>query len=155
MAWRVASSIAVVAIVAAYAVGSGRWVATSGEWYRSLEQPWWQPPAWVFGVIWPYNFLAITVVGIALAMSASPPRVVAVVVLLAVTVALAIAWAWLFYGPHALTAAAVALTAAAVLTIPITAIATLQQAWMGLVLAPYQVWVLLAASLSWGYAVRG
>jgi benzodiazapine receptor len=155
MAWRIVAAVAVVVLVIVYAVGSGRWVSTGSAWYLSLEQPWWQPPSWVFGLIWPYNFLVIIIVGIAITQKASAPRVIATLVLLAVTVTLAIAWAYLFYVPHELTQAAIALTAAAVLTLPITVIAFGQQLWMGLLLVPYQVWVLLAASLSWGYVAKG
>ena len=154
MAWRIVAAVAVVILVIVYAVGSGRWVSTGSAWYLSLEQPWWQPPSWVFGLIWPYNFLVIIIVGIAITQKASAPRVITTLVLLAVTVTLAIAWAYLFYVPHELTQAAIALTAAAVLTLPITAIAFGQQLWMGLLLVPYQVWVLLAASLSWGYVAK-
>ena len=155
MAWRIVAAVAVVILVVVYAVGSGRWVSTGSAWYLSLEQPWWQPPSWVFGLIWPYNFIVIIIVGIAITQKASAPRVITTLVLLAVTVILAIAWAYLFYVPHELTQAALALTAAAVLTLPITIIAFGQQLWMGLLLVPYQVWVLLASSLSWGYVAKG
>ena len=46
-----------IALVVFYAVGSGLWVNTGDNWYRSLNAPTWQPPNWVFGVIWPYNFI--------------------------------------------------------------------------------------------------
>lgn len=153
MAWRIGAVAASVVLVVLYAVGSGRWVSTGSSWYLALEQPWWQPPPWVFGLIWPYNFLMLIVVGIAVSLRASPPRVTALLVILAVTVALAIAWAYLFYVPHELTWAAVCLTGAAVLTLPIVGIAFGQALWMGLVLLPYQVWLFLATSLSWGYVV--
>lgn len=154
MAWRIAATVAVVVLVIVYAVGSGRWVSTGGSWYLSLDQPWWQPPSWVFGLIWPYNFLVIIIVGIAITQTASPPRIITTLVLLAVTVTLAITWAYLFYVPHDLIQAALALTAAAILTIPIVVIAFGQQLWMGLLLVPYQVWLFLAASLSWGYVAK-
>lgn len=152
MIWRWAAVAAVVLLVIVYALGSARFVATGSSWYLSLEQPWWQPPPWVFGVIWPYNFLMLILVGIGVSWSAPPPRVVALLVLLAVSIALAIGWSYLFYGPHDLLWAAIALTAAAVVTLPIIGIAFSQTLWMGLVLLPYQVWLFLAASLSWGYA---
>ena len=151
MTWRALAVAAVIITVVVYAVGSGAWVSTGGAWYVALDKPWWQPPPWVFGVIWPYNFVALAVVGSVIAWTAAPARVIAVIALLAVTVALAIAWAYLFYGPHELTSAAVALTSAAVLTLPIMVIAFAQRWWLGLLLVPYQVWVALAASLSWGY----
>lgn len=153
-AWRIAAATAVVAIVIVYAVSSGRWVATSGSWYQSLEQPWWQPPPWVFGLIWPYNFVILTIAGIAIAWNTGVGRVVTLLVLLVATVALALGWAYLFYVPHELTAAALCLTGAAVLTLPITALAFGQAVWLGVLLIPYQVWLFLAASLSWGYAAN-
>ncbi len=123
MAWRIGAVAATVVLVVVYALGSGRWVSTGSSWYLSLEQPWWQPPPWIFGLIWPYNFLMLIVVGIAVSWTASPPRVVALLALLAITVALAIAWAYLFYAPHELTWAAICLTGAAVLTLPIVGVA--------------------------------
>jgi len=152
--WRIGAAAAAVILVVVYAIGSGRWVSTGSAWYLSLEQPWWQPPPWVFGLIWPYNFLMLIVVGIALSLKAPPGRVTALLVLLAATVALAIAWAYLFYVPHELAWAALALTAAAVLTVPIVGIAFGQAVWMGAVLVPYQIWLFLATSLSWGYVAR-
>lgn len=154
MTWRLAAAALVVVLVVIYAVGSGRWVSTGSSWYLSLEQPWWQPPPWVFGLIWPYNFLVIIIVGIAITQTASPPRIITTLALLTLTVALAITWAYLFYEPHLLTAAAVALTAAAALTLPIIVIAFGQAIWMGALLVPYQIWLFLAASLSWGYALK-
>jgi len=154
MTWRAIAVAAVIITVVVYAVGSGVWVSTGSAWYLALDKPAWQPPSWIFGVIWPYNFVVIGVVGSVVAWNAAPARVVAVLLLLGITVALAIAWAYLFYVPHELTWAAVALTATAVLTLPITAIAFAERWWLGALLVPYQVWVALAASLSWGYVAK-
>lgn len=154
MTWRAIAIAAVILTVVIYAVGSGAWVSTGSAWYLSLDRPAWQPPPWVFGLIWPYNFVAIGVVGSVIAWNAAPARVVAVLALLAVTVALALAWAYLFYVPHELTWAAIALTATAVLTLPLTALAFAERWWLGVLLVPYQVWVALAASLSWGYVAK-
>ena len=68
MTLRVVGAIAAVAIVLVYAVGSGRYVATNGAWYLSLEAPPWQPPNAVFGLAWTYNFTALAAVGIVLAL---------------------------------------------------------------------------------------
>jgi len=149
---RVFIVLAVIAAVIAYAILSGAWVSTSGGWYQSLEQPSWQPPPWVFGVIWPYNFLVLIVVGVAMALGAPLSQAWAYLGLLVLTAALAVGWAYLFYVPHALIAAAVALTAAALLTIPLTALGFIGRGWLGLLLIPYQVWLVLAASLSLAYA---
>lgn len=154
MTWRAVAVAAVIITIVVYAVGSGALVSTGSTWYLALDKPAWQPPSWIFGLIWPYNFVAIGVVGSVIAWNAAPARVIAVLVLLAVTVAFALTWAYLFYGPHQLTGAAIALTATAVLTLPIVAIAFAERWWLGVLLVPYQVWVAIAASLSWGYVAK-
>lgn len=156
MAWRTLAAVVAVALVAAYAVGSGRWVATGSTWYLSLAQPAWQPPPWVFGLIWPYNFTMLAVLGVVISLRAPGSRVTLWLVALAASAAFAVAWAYLFYGPHALVAAAVSLSIAAVLTGVLTWVAAERSGWALLAMAPYQVWVVLAATLSWGYvALQG
>lgn len=146
-------AVLVIGAVIGYAVMSGVWVNTSGGWYQSLTQPAWQPPPWVFGLIWPYNFLVLIVVGVAMALGAPLGQAWAYLGLLIASAALAIGWAYLFYVPHALMPAAVCLTAAALLTMPLVAISFLGRGWLAALLVPYQIWLFLAASLSWGYAM--
>jgi tryptophan-rich sensory protein len=150
-AWRLAGVIVAVAAVIAYAVLSGVWVGTDSGWYRSLEQPAWQPPSWVFGLIWPYNFIVLAVVSGVVSWQAPPLRVGVLLTFLFASVGAALAWAYLFYVPHDFVPSAVALSAAAVLTVPIVIIAFLSSWVWGALLMPYQIWVALAASLSWGY----
>lgn len=142
---------AAVLLVVIYAVGSGRWVATASDWYQSLSQPPWQPPPPVFGLAWSYNFLVLAIVGVVLSLQASTGTVGWFLGLFAVSIGFALAWAWLFYGPHDLTAAAVALTACAAITIPMVVLAWREQWWLGALLVPYQAWLIVASSLSWGY----
>ena len=151
MAWRIVGAIIAVGLVISYAVGSGRWVTTGSQWYLSLQQPAWQPPPAVFGLAWSYNFIALAVVGVVMALRATPARTVAFLITLAVSIALAITWAYLFYGPHSLVPAAVALTTCAVLTIVPVALAFAERTWLGWVLVPYLLWLAIATSLSWGY----
>lgn len=149
--WRIVAIVAVVVLVVGYAVMSGVWVGTDTSWYRSLVQPSWQPPSWVFGLIWPYNFIALATVGAVIAGRAPALRVGVLIVFLLASIGVALVWAYLFYVPHELTTAAIALSAAAVLTVPILVIAFLTGPLWGALLIPYQVWLILAASLSWGY----
>jgi len=151
---RISAAVASTALVVGYAVGSGRWVATGDVWYRSLEQPPWQPPSAVFGIIWPYNFAALIAAGIAVALSGSPAARTVWLVGLALSVAAALAWARLLFAGHSLWPAAVALIASAVLTVPIVVAAWNARTWAGAILLPYNVWVALAASVSVGYALR-
>ena len=142
-----------VLVIALYATLSGLSVSSGTEWYESLAQPPWQPPAWVFGVIWPLNFLALLVAGVLMAR-ADPARAVPALIVFAVSVGFALAWSFLFYGPHALTASAVALGLAAVLTWVLFALAIRLIGLPGLVLLPYSIWVSLATSLAVWYAVN-
>jgi tryptophan-rich sensory protein len=149
--WRVASMVLAVALVVGYAIGSGRWVTTGSDWYLSLEQPAWQPPPAVFGLAWSYNFIALAIVGVVMAGSAAPARVGIFLGTLAMTFALAITWAYLFYVPHALVASALALSACAALTLVPLALAFAERPWLGWILVPYEIWLVIATSLSWGY----
>ena len=142
-----------VLVVVLYASLSGLSVSTGTDWYENLPQPGWQPPDWVFGVIWPLNFLALIVAGIVMAR-ADPARASAALVVLAVSVGFALAWSFLFYGPHALTASAVALGLAAVLTWVLFVLAVRIIGLAGLVLLPYSIWVSLATSLAVWYALN-
>ena len=151
--WRIGAVALVIAAVIAYAVLSGVWVGTDSSWYRSLQQPSWQPPPWVFGVIWPYNFLALATVSSVIAWQAPAQRVIVLIIFLLASIACAVAWAYLFYVPHDLVLAAITLSAAAVLTVPIVVIGFLTVALWGFALVPYVVWLALAASLSWGYVL--
>lgn len=153
MAWRLIGAAVAVLLVVGYAIGSGRWVASGSPWYVSLQQPAWQPPNAVFGLAWTYNFLALAVVGVVMALNASPRRAAVFLGVLAASIVLAVLWAYLFYGPHHLVAAAIALTAATVITLVPVSLAFAQTPWLGWILVPYQAWLVIATSLSWGYAV--
>lgn len=155
MTLRIAAASVIVIFVIVYATLSGRWVATGGSWYQSLEQPAWQPPSFVFGLIWPYNFVMLIVVGVVISLNAVPAKIAVFIGALGLSVVLALTWAQQFYVPHNLTAAAIALTAAALVTLPLLVIAFSERIWLGVVLIPYQVWLFVAASLSWGYVANG
>jgi tryptophan-rich sensory protein len=115
-------------------------------------RPSWQPPDIVFGLIWPYNFVALAIVGVIVAQRGSPAEVGAWLGVAAVSVVCALAWAYLFYGPHRLGAAAIALGLAALLTVVLVAVTWTVTRGGALALMPYLVWVSLATSLAAGYA---
>lgn len=150
--WRLVAAVIAVSLIVIYAVGSGRWVATGSAWYLGLQQPAWQPPPAVFGLAWSYNFIALGIVGVAMALQASATSAVSFLVSLALSIALALTWAYLFYVPHSLVAAAVALTCTAIITVLPVVLAFVERAWLGWLLVPYLLWLVIATSLSWGYA---
>lgn len=138
-------------VLAVYVVGSGVWVRTGDAWYRSLERPAWQPPDVVFGLIWPYNFVMLAVVGTLVALNAQTGRWLWTVTF-SLSVVGALAWAYLFYVQQSPAASAWALGAAAAFTIPMVVMAFRMNVWAGVAMIPYQVWLVLATSLAVGYA---
>jgi len=141
-----------VALVAIYSVGSGIWVNTGDNWYRELNSPSWQPPDWVFGVIWPYNFIVLGWAAIRVAQSATAAVNITYLVIFGLSVICALIWAYQFYRPHNLAAASMALTLAAILTLPVLVITFRESNVVGFALVPYQLWVATASALSWSYS---
>ncbi|MGA1362529.1 MAG: TspO/MBR family protein [Ilumatobacteraceae bacterium] len=141
-------------LVLVYAFGSGVWVSSGDDWYRSLVRPPWQPPDVVFGIIWPYNFVVVGVAGWVVASRASLTSQVVWLCSLVVSVAAALLWAQRFYVAHSLGVASVSLVVCAAVTVPLLVVAFRMSLPLGLAMVPYQVWLFLAASLSLGYAAQ-
>lgn len=146
------SAIIGVALVFIYAIGSGLWVNTGDNWYRSLNSPSWQPPDFIFGIIWPYNFVVLGIAAVLIAQRATTAITLTYLAFFALSVACALTWAYQFYRPHNLGFAAVALLLTAVLTLPMLVIAFRTSLSVGIALVPYQLWLATAATLSYGYS---
>lgn len=142
------------AIIAAYAIVSGRWVATDAEWYRSLPRPAWQPPSIVIGIIWPYNFAMLIVATWLVSSRLSSTHQLVWLMSLTLSVGAALTWARLFYGPHSLLTSAFALVLATLFTLPLLVIAFRVSPALGIAFVPYQLWLALATSLAFGYATQ-
>ena len=151
MTFRTVAAAAGIALVLIYMIGSSLWVNTGDNWYRDLAKPSWQPPSFIFGLIWPYNFVVIGIASVLIAQRASKVTTSIYLAFFALSVAAALIWAFQFYRPHNFLASAIALTAAALLTLPMTYIVATVSIPMAIAFAPYQIWVAIAASLSWGY----
>jgi len=142
------------AIIAVYAIVSGRWVATDAEWYRTLPRPWWQPPSFLFGIIWPYNFAMLIVATWLVASRLSNTHQIVWLLSLTLSVVAALTWAHLFYVPHSLLASAFALVLATLFTLPLLVIAFRASTVLGITFVPYQLWLAVATSLAFGYAAQ-
>ncbi len=149
----IASTIGII-LVLLYAIGSGIWVSSSPGWYSTLNRPPWQPPDFVFGLIWPYNFIMLGVASFSVVQNLSRPQVLFWLSCFALSVVAALTWAYQFYVPHNLTIAAIALIITALLTLPILYLTFKASLVIGLLLVPYQVWVAIASTLAWGYSTR-
>ena len=140
---------AAIAIVIAYAGFSGLWVENSGTWYESLRRPWWQPPNFVFGLIWPYNFIMLAILGWNIAGTEFGGWWLTA---FALSVLAATLWSYLFYKARNLDAAAIALVISALTTLPMTYLTAQFSTFATVFFLPYQLWILVAASLATGYA---
>jgi benzodiazapine receptor len=149
--WRTVSAVIGIAFVLLYAGGANYWNKQDG-WYQSLNQPSWQPPGFVFGLIWPYNFIVIGIALWVISSKASPALVAAAVTLFAVSVIVALRWSYLFYEVHDFRGATISLFTTAILTIPFLAITFSQSIKVGIALIPYQIWIFTAAALNASYA---
>ena len=149
---RIAVGILGTALIAIYAIGSGRLVATDTQWYRSLSKPAWQPPGIVVGLIWPYNFAMLIVATWVVANRLSSTHQLVWLISLALSVSAALSWAWLFFTPHSLLASAVALVLATLFTLPLLVISFRASFALGIAFVPYQLWLALATSLAFGYS---
>jgi len=89
-----------IAIVAIYVIGSGLWVNTGDNWYRTLNQPSWQPPGYIFGIIWPYNFIVLGIAAVTIAQRATTTTTLIYLSFFALSVACALIWAYQFYHPQ-------------------------------------------------------
>lgn len=51
-------------LLAFFALSIGGALTTTGEWYASLQRPWFQPPDWAFPVAWTALFALMAVAGV-------------------------------------------------------------------------------------------
>ena len=117
-----------------------------GEWYDRLRKPKWNPPKWVFPVVWTilYAFIAVAgwlvwgEVGFGL-----------LIVIWIIQLILNAAWSWFFFGLKRMDLAFidvsgmwVAVAAFIILAWPVSTTASL-------LFVPYLLWVSTAALLNW------
>ena len=137
-----------------YAFGSGIWVSSSPGWYSTLNRPSWQPPSAFIGLIWPYNFAVLGIASYQVSRTLTRIENLSWLVFFGLSIAAALTWAYQFYVPHNFLYASIALTSAALLTLPVLLLTFRASMAMGLLLVPYQIWVAIAASLAWGYLAK-
>jgi len=148
------SRIALVAAPAIVLLGSASgWLSGSGcgnAWFAALQKPFFMPPGWAFGVVWPILYLLM---GIALAMVlAEPPspRRRKALILFFIQLALNFAWSPIFFAAHDIT-----LGKYVIFVMTVTAAAAAGQFMRlkrraGLLLIPYLAWLIFAATLNSG-----
>lgn len=148
--WRIACVVIGIVLVLLYAGGANYWNQPDG-WYQSLQKPAWQPPGFVFGIIWPYNFIIIGIALYSIAFQARPAVVALALSLFAASVFFALRWSYLFYFEHNFSSAGNSLLATTILTLPLLAIVFSVSWRIGLAFIPYQIWIAVATALNYEY----
>ena len=154
MDFKLIAAVIGILFVFIYAFGSGIWVSSSPGWYASLNRPSWQPPSALIGLIWPYNFAVLGIASYQVSRTLTRFENVTWLVFFGLSIVAALTWAYQFYVPHNFLYASLALTSAALLTLPMLLLTFRASLAMGLLLVPYQIWMAIAASLAWGYLAR-
>ena len=143
---------ALVTVPAIVLLGSlSGWVSNSGygnDWFDSLDKPFFMPPGWAFGVVWPILYVLL---GIAAALIlAEPPSKARDRALLLFFVQLGLNYAWspLFFAAHAVKLALIVIFVMAAI-----AAMTSRQFWnirwvAGALMLPYLAWLCFAAALN-------
>jgi len=131
---------------------SGIWVDNSSGWYDSLKKPFWQPPNFVFGIVWPYNFVVLAIAGVQISLNNEWSSSGLWLLVLLISVVFAIAWSWDFYKTRNLFRSAIWLGACALTTVGLLVQVCELYPPIFWWLVPYQIWLIVAFSLAAGYA---
>jgi len=131
--------------------GASGWLSNSGygnSWFDALEKPFFMPPGWAFGVVWPILYALL---GISLAMIlAAPPseRRRNALLLFFFQLALNFAWSPIFFAGHDIKLAKVVIFLMAAIAAAAAGQFTRIRPAAGLLMVPYIAWLVFAGTLN-------
>lgn len=140
--------IIILGVIAVAAVGS-HFAAMNRDWYEGLHKPSFQPPNYVFGIVWAVLFILFAA-SLILIWDAKPPTALtyAIMAMAVMNGILNIAWSALFFG-HRLIVPAIFDAALLCLTVIFIMIAAWPISRLGsLLLLPYALWTAFATYLT-------
>lgn len=120
----------------------------TGDWYRTLAKPPWNPPDWVFGPVWSFLYLSMAVAAWLVWRRRQHPLAWLSLGVYAVHLAFNAAWTYLFFGRHWM-----GIALAEILALDVLILLTLALFWRvhrvaGALFIPYFAWVSFAAFLN-------
>ena len=146
--WRIALVTVPAIIVAGSASG---WLSNSGysnPWFDGLAKPFFMPPGWVFGLVWPILYALL---GFALALVlAEPPsdRRRNALILFVAQLVLNFAWSPIFFAGHAIQLALVVIVVMAGIAAFTAGQFRRIRPLAGYLMVPYLLWLCFAAALT-------
>jgi tryptophan-rich sensory protein len=141
-----------VAAAAAMVVASlGAFMTDLGDWYRTLAQPAWKPPDWVFGPAWTTIFATAAAAGVQ-AWREAPDKTsrVWMLALFAINGFLNIAWSLLYFRLHRPDWALVEVGLLWLSVLALMLVLGRYSRKSALLLTPYLAWITVAGTLNWG-----
>jgi tryptophan-rich sensory protein len=127
------------------------WFSGSGygnAWFDGLQKPFFMPPGWIFGVVWPILYALL---GISLALVvAEPPseRRRFALALFFGQLALNFLWSPIFFGAHDIALAKWVIFAIAIVAAAAAGQFLRLRKGAGLLMIPYLIWLIFAATLN-------
>lgn len=147
--WRKTAILTVIAIE--LLGGASGWVSNSGfgnSWFDGLQKPFFMPPGWAFGLVWPILYALL---GVALAMVLAEPssdrRRLALILFFA-QLALNFVWSPIFFALHDIALAKWVIFLMAVLAAAAAGQFLRIRKAAGLLMVPYLAWLVFAATLN-------
>lgn len=147
---RRARPVLVAVAAATFVAVLGALMTDLGPWYAALRQPAWKPPDWAFGPVWTTIFALAAAAGVkAWRAARTQSQRETMLALFAVNGFLNVFWSLLYFRLHrpdwALLEVPLLWLSVLVLIVVLARYAR-AAAWL---LAPYLVWVAIAAALNW------
>lgn len=145
--------VALVTVPAIVIIGSLMgYLSNSGfenSWYAVLQKPSFQPPAWMFGVVWTTLY---TMLGLAVAIILQEPPSKQrrdALWLFGGQLALNFAWSPIFFGMHMIDVAFLSIIAMLVMAIATASLFRRLKPVAGWLMLPYLLWLCLASALNY------
>lgn len=129
---------------------AGAWATDIGEWYKSLKQPAWKPPDWVFGPMWTVIFICAGVAFVKAYNSAPDAQAIRLLVILFIVNGLFnLVWSILYFRMRRPDWALIEVVGLwlSILTLLLAPLSYSPiSSWL---LVPYLLWVSIAMYLNW------
>ncbi len=136
------TSLAVfLALVVLAAAISGSFEA--GDWYYSMNRPWWTPPAWLFVLVWVVLYLSMALAAWQVWLTGHYSRLGALTWWM-IQLLMNIAWSWLFFGMHRLGWAWLELSLLLVIVVLCIRAFRLLSKSAAYLMAPYLAWLIFS-----------
>jgi tryptophan-rich sensory protein len=147
--WRKSALISVPAILLAGSASG--WLSNSGyenAWFAALDKPFFMPPGWAFGVVWPILYVLL---GFAVALILAEPRSDRrrkALLLFFLQLALNFTWSPIFFAGHDIRLAAVVIFVMIALAAGAAGQFFRIRPLAGALMLPYLAWLCFAAALN-------